>query len=180
MSELFQKGIGGHCRPIHGRTNSWITPKYILDALRPFDFDPCACDTQPWPTASTMLNRRADGLLTPWQGRVWLNPPYGRAIRSWMSLMASHNNGIALVFARTETQWFCESVWGRAAGLLFLHGRLTFYYPTGKKAKWNCGGPSVLIAYGKKNAELLSHCGLVGSYCEEKGASLPQCSIPEL
>lgn len=159
--------IGKHQSPTKDRTNSWITPKYILNALGPFDLDPCACDTQPWRTASKMLNRRANGLLTPWTGRVWLNPPYGQEIRSWMGLMASHNNGIALVFARTETIWFTESVWGKATALLFLEKRLYFHYPDGKRANANAGAPSVLIAYGKDNTEVIRQCELKGAYVVE-------------
>ncbi len=37
-----------------------------------------------------------------------------------MKKMADHNNGIALSFARTETAWFFESVWGRASAILFI------------------------------------------------------------
>jgi hypothetical protein len=64
--------------------------------------------------------------------------------------MALHNNGIALVFARTETRAFFHHVWPFAGALLFLRGRLTFYTPQGFSAPMghNSGGPSVLIAYG--------------------------------
>lgn len=163
---MIDLGIGGHVSQ-SDRSNDWITPRYILEALGRFDFDPCVCEPQPWQTASRMLNVRANGILTPWEGRVWLNPPYGAAIRSWMGLMAAHDNGIALVFARTETIWFCESVWGRASGLLFLHGRLAFYRPDGSKAPGNCGGPSVLIAYGRKNSAALATCELKGTFVRE-------------
>jgi hypothetical protein len=44
-----------------------------------------------------------------------------------MSRLAYHGNGIALVFARTETQWFTQSVWKQASGIFFFEGRLTFH-----------------------------------------------------
>lgn len=64
--------------------------------------------------------------------------------------MAMHRNGIALVFARTETQAFFRHVWPFADSLLFLEGRITFCTPDGNPAKegHNSGGPSVLIGFG--------------------------------
>lgn len=161
-------GIGGHTLPNNGRTNDWITPRHILVAIGPFDMDPCACDQQPWPTATTMLTRKENGLISTWCGRVYCNPPYGAQIGDWMTRMAEHNHGTALVFARTETKWFIESVWGKASGLLFLHGRLFFHYPDGRKAEANAGGPSVLIAYGTNDAERLRNSVLPGSFVTEE------------
>ena len=165
-----QLGFAGHIRGQKERSNSWITPKYILEALGEFDLDPCACEPQPWPTAKRMLTRTDNGLTAPWEGRIWLNPPYGTQIRDWMLRMAQHNNGIALVPPRTETKWFFESVWGgKAAAILFIQGRVNFHYPDGNIAKGNAGGGSVLIAYGIKNAEIIKTCAIDGAYLTESG-----------
>jgi hypothetical protein len=161
------KGIGGHTLPNNGRTNDWITPKFILDSLGPFHLDPCACNPQPWPTATVMLQPRHDGLSWGWNGRIWLNPPYGKQIAAWMCRMADHNCGTALIFARTETSWFRDYVWGQASALLFLHGRLFFHYPDGRRASANAGGPSVLVAYGPEDAARLYSCTLKGSFVRE-------------
>lgn len=61
-----------------GRTE-YLTPKYILDAIGPFDLDPCASIVRPWPTATKHYTRFDDGLMQPWDGLVWLNPPFGRS-----------------------------------------------------------------------------------------------------
>ena len=82
-----------------------------------------------------------------------------------MERLSQHGNGIALVFARTETAMFFEHVWGKAAGALFLEGRLYFYQLDGTRAKGNSGGPSVLLAYGEENARLLQECPLKVAYC---------------
>lgn len=40
--------------PFTGRTighPEWLTPRNIVDALGPFDLDPCAPIVRPWPTA---------------------------------------------------------------------------------------------------------------------------------
>lgn len=67
-----------------------------------------------------------------------------------MARLANHGSGTALVFARTETRWFVQTVWRRASALLFLEGRLTFHHGDGTASKvgHNSGGPSVLVAYG--------------------------------
>src|SRR5690606_2411664 len=109
-----------------------------------------------------MLTKQNDGLLHPWAGKVWLNPPYGPKTGTWLKRLADHGNGIALVFARTETEMFRSQVWERADAVRFLYGRLHFHKPDGSRAKANAGGPSVLVAYGAENAVKLSICELVG------------------
>ena len=81
-----------------------------------------------------------------------------------MKRLSEHGNGIALVFARTETAMFFEHVWGKVAAALFLEGRLHFYQLDGTKAKGNSGGPSVLLAYGEENGQMLRQCPLKGAY----------------
>lgn len=140
----------------------WLTPPEIINALGPFDLDPCAPINRPWPTAANHYTIEDNGLIKPWQGRVWLNPPYGGETGKWMRRMKDHGNGIVLIFARTETQTFHECVWGVADAVLWIKGRLTFYNVDGTKPKNSGGAPSVLIAYGKDNAERLRTCGITG------------------
>lgn len=154
-----------HTRKVGVTTDSWITPKWLIDRLGPFDMDPCACNPQPWPTATRMITEAQDGLLCIWSGFVWCNPPYGSALGVWLNRLALHGNGIALVFARTETKAFFDSVWPFASRLLFLRGRLTFYRPTGERSPegHNSGGPSVLIGYGQEAASRLTACRDLGA-----------------
>ncbi len=160
------QGIGSHTAAHQGASDSWITPRVIIDELGPFDLDPCRCDPQPWPCATEGYSLPDDGLLLPWEGRVWLNPPYGPKTGLWLKRLAEHGRGTALIFARTETQMFVRWVWGHAMALLFLFGRLHFHHPDGRKAKGNSGGPSVLVAYGREDAMRLRESRLAGSYVE--------------
>jgi hypothetical protein len=162
-------GIGSHTRTFRGNTDCWLTPPEIIKALGPFDLDPCAAPKQPWPTAKFHYAPPQDGLRLPWFGRVWLNPPYGQQTGLWLEHLNRHGNGIALVFARTETAMFFEHVWGEVSGALFLEGRLHFHHADGTRAKCNSGGPSVLLAYGEENARCLRHCPLKGAYCAAIG-----------
>lgn len=86
--------------------------------------------------------------------RVWLNPPYGREITRWITRLAAHGNGIALVFARTDTRWWHEHIFGRASALLFLRGRVSFCRPDGREEQ-AAPAPSVLISYGGECAAAL-------------------------
>jgi hypothetical protein len=158
------KGVGGHQRAYQGKTDEWLTPPEITAELGPFDLDPCSPVVRPWATATTHLTIEDDGLVQPWAGRVWLNPPYGPQTGVWLKKLAEHGDGIALVFARTETEMFHAYAWQRADAMLFLKGRLHFHDVTGKRAKFNSGAPSVLLAYGEYNASRLRNCSIPGHY----------------
>ncbi len=161
-----RRGIGGH-QSASAVTETWLTPPGILGALGPFDLDPCAApEPRPWATAAEHYTwPRQDGLALPWgTKRVWLNPPYGKAMGTWMGKLARHGRGTALIFARTETDAFFNYVWEEADALLFLKGRLHFHLPDGTRAKLNGGAPSVLCAYGREDAERLMESGLDGAF----------------
>lgn len=153
-------GMGGH-HSASMKRDEWLTPPYILEALGPFDLDPCAPVKRPWPMAAKHFTIRDDGLKQVWHGRVWLNPPYGAKTETWLSRLRDHGDGIALIFARTETEAFFTQAW-RADALLFLRGRLNFHFGNGTRSPRNAGAPSVLLAYGWRNAEALRTANLVG------------------
>lgn len=141
----------------------WLTPPEIVRALGPFDLDPCSPVGRPWDTATTHYTVLDNGLAKPWAGRVWLNPPYGDKTAAWMERLAKHGNGIALIFARTETGTFFPWVWDHADALLFVRGRLSFYTKEGRRGG-TAGAPSVLIAYGSENARRLASAGIPGAF----------------
>jgi len=159
-------GAMGSHQSANAATTTWLTPPNITTALGDFDLDPCAAPN--WPTAKRHIILPEDGLTADWSGRVWLNPPYGKEAWVWLSKLAEHGQGTALVFARTETAGFVSEVWGKASGILFLHGRLHFHYPDGTRAPANSGAPSCLVAYGAADAVLLSKADLTGTFFDLK------------
>lgn len=76
----------------HQSENTWFTPKYIIDALGPFDLDPCTVSYAPFRTAKTMVAHDFgyDGLIGEWHGDVWLNPPYGKQILPFIRKFIEH------------------------------------------------------------------------------------------
>lgn len=167
-----KSGMGSHqsARMIQ---EEWLTPQWILDALGPFDLDPCAPKDRPWDMARNHYTKEDNGLMLPWGGRIWCNPPYGKHTDKWLSRCWKNGNAIALIFARTETQTFFKWVWEKADGILFIKRRIYFYNSDGTQAQWTGGAPSVLVAYGTNNAEILKHSEIEGSFIQ-KWVTIPK------
>ena len=127
---------------------TWITPPQLQQSLGHFDLDPCAADVMPYKTADVMITKEQDGLKQDWTGkRVWLNPPYGRAIVPFLEKMRL---GVALLPARTDNRWFHDLVCPRACGILFVRGRIRFLGLDGSVS----GTPafaSMLVGYSKED-----------------------------
>lgn len=140
----------------------WLTPPAILKPLGIFDLDPCAAIGQPWATAKKHFTIEDDGLEKKWFGRVWLNPPYSNT-GTWMSKMARHANGMALVNARTETSWFLDGIWNAAWALIFVRRKIKFVRTNGLVANqgWNA---SVIAAYSEADAKILHRSGIEGKF----------------
>lgn len=155
--------IGKH-QSAKSKTDEWLTPPEIIQALGEFDLDPCSPVNRPWDTAKQHYTILDNGLLKEWTGRVFLNPPYGNIIDLWMQKMAMHYHGTALTFARTDRNTFHNYVFPVADSLYFIKQRLHFYDVNGVRAKANSGAPSVLIAYGERDSERLASSGIKGHH----------------
>lgn len=142
----------------------WFTPREIVEDLGPFDLDPCTSSDRPWDTAERHFTPGDDGLMKPWEGRVFLNPPYGTAMFDWLRRMSEHDGGgIALIPARTETEAFERFVWRKASGVLFIRKRIQFYKSDGFPLKSNPHA-SVLVAYSDYDAERLRTSRIGGAF----------------
>lgn len=132
-------------------TVTWFTPKWLIDLLGPFSLDPCTAEKRPFPTAARHYTKKDDGLTQSWQGIVWCNPPYDKPL-PWLLACARHKAAIALVFNRTETNWFMEGIWEKAYAVNFVKGRIPFLKKNGRPGKGGSGSGSVLVAFDKKTA----------------------------
>ncbi len=110
----------------------WETPQDLFDELNAeFDFtlDPCASHSNA--KCEKYYTIEDDGLSQSWaKERVFMNPPYGREITTWLEkTLYEIENGCLLVVgllpARTDTKWFHNHVLNKAE-VRFLKGRLKF------------------------------------------------------
>jgi site-specific DNA-methyltransferase (adenine-specific) len=120
-------------RSVHFRSDSceWSTPQDFFaeqDALFGFTLDVCATPANT--KCERFFTREQDGLLQPWTGRVWCNPPYGAGVgrwleRAWQAVTSGEAEVVVcLVPARTDTTWW--HTWATRAEVEFLRGRLRF------------------------------------------------------
>ena len=140
-------------------SDDWYTPKYIFDALGiRFDLDPCsAAGGVPWVPADRYYTIDHDGLTQPWDGSVWLNPPYSQPW-PWIEKLTQHGNGIALIPADTANRGFQK--WAvPATAHCFLRDRVNFVR-LGNNNKTTARFPSVLCAWGDECSEAVRSCGL--------------------
>jgi site-specific DNA-methyltransferase (adenine-specific) len=109
----------------------WATPQPFFDRQHAeFNFTLDACATAENAKCPAYYTPEQDGLAQPWTGRVWCNPPYGRAIGDWLAKARQSVEAgaaelvVCLVPARTDTAWWHEHT--PAAEVRLLRGRLRF------------------------------------------------------
>jgi hypothetical protein len=115
-----------------GATDEWYTPKYIFDALGvEFDLDVASPPDGP-PHVPCKRYIWQHSLDKPWDGFVWMNPPFGgrNGIVPWLDKFFDHGNGIALMPDRTSAPWF-QSAMRRADAMLFMSPKVRFETPSG-------------------------------------------------
>jgi len=155
LRAVYQDGDAVMTRPHHaalGQSDEHYTPPEIFEALGcRFDLDPCQPEegraflSVP---ADRFFTPADDGLVQPWDGYVWLNPPFGgrNGVVPWLEKFAAHRNGIALVNALTSSGWFHQFA-PRMDALLFPKGKTKFVRPDGSRGMSPANGV-VLMAIG--------------------------------
>ncbi|MBF0877218.1 adenine methyltransferase [Gluconobacter cerevisiae] len=148
-----------------GKTDEHYTPPEVFSALGcRFDLDPCSPTdrTHICVPANQFFTPDEDGLTQPWDGFVWLNPPFGgrNGIVPWLKRFVAHGNGIVLVNALTSAGWFHDyAPWMDA--ILFPCGKTKFVQTDGTVAKSPQGGIA-LMAMGQQGKEGLRRAARSG------------------
>lgn len=132
LREEVRELTGGSSVHFSSDSAEWYTPPEIigrvLDTLGAIELDPCA-DAKKSVPALNHLTEDDDGLAFEWNGRVYMNPPYGAGIKVWVEKLRTHyvegdvSEAIALVPSRTDTAWFAML---RDYPRCFIRGRLRF------------------------------------------------------
>jgi hypothetical protein len=144
-----------------GETDNWYTPPEIFEALDlMFDLDPCSPGPGHWVPARMIYTQAEDGLVQPWFGLVFMNPPFGgrNGHVPWLRKFFAHGNGVAIVRAYTSSAWWHEEM-HQAELIVFPRGKTKFIRPDGSIGK--CPGHGiVLIGAGATACEALKASGL--------------------
>lgn len=114
------------------KTDMWATPQDLFDQLdKEFHFTLDVCATPENAKCQKFYTKLENGLVQPWKGVVWCNPPYGREIGQWVrrALFAciAGTTVVMLLPARTDTKWFHQYIYNRSnVEVRFIKGRLKF------------------------------------------------------
>ena len=106
-------------------SDDYYTPSWLFEDMQVvFDLDVAAPPGGvPWIPAKRFLTMADDGLSTPWEGRVWMNPPYSEST-PWANKFREHGNGIALMpFAKAG--WMFD-LWSSDGSIALLPTRTRF------------------------------------------------------
>jgi hypothetical protein len=148
--------------PPSQRNDRWLTPLEVVQVLGKFDLDPCGAPNHKLAKHTYLLENQDDGLTDKWFGRVWLNPPYGRAMRQWVEKLVKHGTGTALIPVATGTKLWQEVVLQEATAVHFYRHRIKFLRRDGLQDDMVSPQASAIIAFGDLDANALAISGLPG------------------
>lgn len=150
-----------HVMRVMGSSDSpeWYTPREIIERVLAcfgeVDVDPCSnSHDEPAVPARILYTRDDDGLSHGWEGKVYLNPPYGDEIKAWVQrLVQEYESGavteaIALLPARIDTIWFQPLY---AYPMCNVRGRLQF-----ENSPYHCPFPCVVVYLGRTPGKFIS------------------------
>ena len=135
------------------------TPKWIFDEIGlTFDLDVCASNNQNIVVpADKSYTLEDDGLVSPWHGRVWMNPPFSKP-KPWAEKWLSHANGIALLPLSGNSGWW-RDLWHSEASVVMVKPNTGFMNPEGKEQKIMYG--ISIWAIGEENVHAIEGFGKV-------------------
>ena len=140
-------------------TDEWYTPRWLFRAAGlTFDLDVCAPVAPEFRTcpARRYLTVVEDGLMAPWDGLVWMNPPYSATGR-WVERWAAHPDGLALVPALPRARSWRSLLMPSSDAVAIIS--LKFLLPRGGEADilW----PLILAARGPTCVDALARIAAV-------------------
>ena len=151
------------------KDNEWYTPSKYIEAARTvmggIDLDPASCEqANQVVKAERFYTKEQNGLLQPWYGRMWCNPPYGKihdipgSVRSFQEAFVERidrlyrtgaiEQAILLLLGNSCFNRYFETLWDYP--LCFHTGSLEFYKQDGSIAWFGFG---TLFVYLGPNIE---------------------------
>ena len=75
-------------------TENWATPPALFEELnKEFNFTLDACAAENNFKVANYFDKETNALEQEWSGVVWMNPPYGRTIGTWMAKALASSRG---------------------------------------------------------------------------------------
>ena len=133
-----------------GESSEWYTPPHVFDALGcRFDMDVAAPADRSHVHVPADRFLSKDGLTEPWDGFVWMNPPFGgrNGIAPWLERFIAHGDGVALTPDRTSAPWFWQAWAGVELGLFTR--KIRFLRPDGTEGTAPSNG-TALMSIGER------------------------------
>jgi hypothetical protein len=142
-------------------SDDYYTPRWVFDALEiRFDLDVCSPPGGvSWIPADRYFTQADDGLAQPWEGRVWMNPPYSD-VTPWWRRFVAHRNGIALL-PMAKSYWM-NAVWNTAEAVVIAGGGGEMHFVrTDNPKPLRIWFPIWFAAFGADNVEAISRIGAI-------------------
>lgn len=138
--------------------DEWETPSRLFDEINDvFNFEIDVCASARNSKCPLYFDMHKNALTREWKFKSWwMNPPSGRCIKNWLDYAITQHykhdvniTGVALLSVKTDTHWFKEYVWDKAAYVIFLYKRIKYMNPYNDKTNCINSNPSCLVVYSK-------------------------------
>lgn len=135
------------------KSDEWATPRWLVNLLQeefgPFDLDACATSANA--VASRFYTEADNGLIQPWFGVTFCNPPYSQAEKwaqkAWWEAYLGNATVLYLCAARPDTRYWWDHI--RYGEVRLIKGRLRFTEPGNPKAV-GAPFPSALVVFRRR------------------------------
>lgn len=142
-------------------SDDYYTPAWVFERMGiEFDLDVCSPPGGvPWIPAKRFFTMEDDGLAQPWEGRVWMNPPYS-VVAPWLERFIEHGDGVALL--PTAKSLWLDKLWASPAAVVIGDGggEMHFIRKGGGKPV-RIWFPVLFAAVGPECVEAISRLGVV-------------------
>lgn len=146
---------------VHVSNNSgnyeWHTPPKFIEAAREvmgsIDLDPATSEIgNRIIQAKTIYTKENSGLVHPWSGNIWMNPPYNNSLvddftKKLVNELPNINQACVLVNNATETKWF-QNIMSKCDMICFVKSRIKFLDVNGEATGSSLQG-QVIMYFGK-------------------------------
>jgi len=138
-------------------SDDYYTPKWVFDTLDlEFDLDVASPPGgPPFVPCERYFTQEDDGLVQPWHGIVWMNPPYSDP-KPWVDRWLDHGNGLALLPMAKGCRWL-DDLWTSRARIVITR-RIRFHRG---HTTTEISFPSAFWAIGDRPVKALARLGKV-------------------